>query len=223
MDKISKKERRSFPCSVKNGRGDVIYRHGCQITNSSCGDVEAMCFLVYSSLQHSTVWCCVLSCGWVEGVRTWAVFLSAHGKKATPPVPFFSIHPSSSSFALLVSMIPLSLPPCWYSVDIFDILAKAVDVMVGWVTVHVFVSLHLHSNTYGSFNLHTPTQVISSKILITTWQITNNLIFDVHESTVMPVIVRSRCTMFKCKRKWLLYSETQFHYSGSNRCCVWPR
>lgn len=104
-DKISKRKVCSSPCSVKNGRGDVIYRHGCQITGSSCGEVEAMCFPLYSSLQHSTLWCCVLSWGGVEGVRTWAVSLSAHGERklhlsARPvicPVPFLLVHPSLSS------------------------------------------------------------------------------------------------------------------------------
>lgn len=43
------------------------------------------CVFSHSSLQHSTVWCCVLSCSRVKRVRTWAVCFSAHnGKKAIP-------------------------------------------------------------------------------------------------------------------------------------------
>lgn len=57
---------RSLPFSVKNGRGDVIYRHGCQITGSSCGEGDVMhslCFLSYliaAQRSGSTVLCFVM-------------------------------------------------------------------------------------------------------------------------------------------------------------------
>lgn len=50
-DKISERKVCSSPCSVKNGRGDVIYRHGCRITGSSCGEGEANAFSVFSLVQ----------------------------------------------------------------------------------------------------------------------------------------------------------------------------
>lgn len=95
---------RSSPCSVKNGRGDVIYRHGCQITGSSCGEGEAMhllCFLFYSTLQHSTAWRCVLSCGGGRGGQDMGCFplcsqLHLRPRPILSSASSFVFNPSSS-------------------------------------------------------------------------------------------------------------------------------
>lgn len=65
------------PCNVKSWCRDVIYRHGCQITGSSCGKEEAMNLLGFLwrfiVTPHSMQY--VLSHSRAKKVRTCGHFL----------------------------------------------------------------------------------------------------------------------------------------------------
>lgn len=102
-DKISERKVCSSPCSVQNWRGDLIYRHGCQITGLLAVEEERT---VFSLIAHrSTALCGAVFChaaGW-RGSAHELCCSPLMGKEAKPQ--------SNTSFVffLLLLVLPLLL------------------------------------------------------------------------------------------------------------------
>ena len=92
---------------VKNGHGDVIYRHGCQITGSSCGWRGGRALAVFPLVPRcSTAKCggCALSCSRVERVSAAGCF-PLHSR------PRELHHSLRTHFVFCLLLLVLPLPP----------------------------------------------------------------------------------------------------------------